>query len=319
MPFDHRLTVVICTRNRARSLRLTLETLEKAAATTKLKWELLLIDNGSSDETKDVSAHFGERLPLRYMFESKTGLSYARNRAIAEARGEFIIFTDDDVNISPGWLEAYESLLKRCPQVAFAGGKIIPCWEIQPPTWVIKYAASWLNGVVVWYDGGEKEWLYDLSRDPFYGANFGVSVKAIKEIGGFDIRLGRKDAGQLGAEEMQVEEALAKKGCLGVYLPDAVVYHRIESCRWRKKFILRSSMGHGRVRIIRRKVPLNVFFKCFYKAGLLLRMLFSGLLFLSGQLLRCPRIWLPGLCFFGWAVGEWQEVGYRQQSLKRKA
>src|SRR6187455_3042172 len=93
------VTVAICTWNRRTLLESTLESLERMKVSPSTRWELVLVDNGSTDGTAEVVANWISRrtLPLRYVHESVLGLSNARNRAITEARAEWLLFTDDDV------------------------------------------------------------------------------------------------------------------------------------------------------------------------------------------------------------------------------
>src|SRR5690606_2409380 len=101
------LTVAICTWNRSFLLARTLEQLGALIVPPGLRWELLVVDNASSDDTSQVLQGYLGRLPLRVVREERPGLSNARNAAIRAARGEYIIWTDDDVLVAPGWLAAY--------------------------------------------------------------------------------------------------------------------------------------------------------------------------------------------------------------------
>jgi glycosyltransferase involved in cell wall biosynthesis len=92
------ISVILCTRNRAASLDTALRSLT-ACATADLNWELLVIDNGSTDQTALVAASYHDRLPIRTILEPTAGLSHARNRGVAEATGEWLVWLDDDVTV----------------------------------------------------------------------------------------------------------------------------------------------------------------------------------------------------------------------------
>src|SRR3974390_2890956 len=133
---DLRISVCICTYNREISLRRTLQSLclQKSASLTK--HEILVVDNNSSDRTEDVVAEFQKTLQIRRVLEPKQGLSYARNKAVLEARGDVLIFTDDDVRVEQNWLVAYQAALARFPNVEYFGGRILPDWGAHKPRWL---------------------------------------------------------------------------------------------------------------------------------------------------------------------------------------
>ena len=131
-----RATVILCTRNRAASLA---RTLESAAAMPPAAepWELLVVDNGSTDDTPAVIASFAGRLPVRRVFQPLAGLSNARNAGVAEARGDYLLWTDDDVLIDAGWLAAYLAAFDRWPDAALFGGWTAPSFEPPVANWLI--------------------------------------------------------------------------------------------------------------------------------------------------------------------------------------
>jgi len=106
------VTAIICTRNRATQLSQVLESASHLVVPPGLSWEFIVVDNGSSDNTADVVRRYAGRLPLRIVREEIPGLSNARNRGVAEARGDYICWTDDDVRLDPNWLAAYAAALR---------------------------------------------------------------------------------------------------------------------------------------------------------------------------------------------------------------
>lgn len=129
-------TVAICTRNRAASLARTLAGLRRLIVPTGLKWELLIIDNGSFDTTREVLDGARLQLPIRRVLEPSLGLSHARNRALENARGELILWTDDDVIVGPRWLVEHVEGARNFPSAAFFGGPIAPRFVAAPPRWL---------------------------------------------------------------------------------------------------------------------------------------------------------------------------------------
>ena len=97
--------MIICTRNRAESLRQTLKSFECLEVPVGFKVDLLVVDNCSDDHTKQVILESPlKHIPVRYQLEERKGASYARNRGLKETTGEIILFTDDDVRPLPNWI-----------------------------------------------------------------------------------------------------------------------------------------------------------------------------------------------------------------------
>src|SRR5580704_11547043 len=127
-----RLSVVICTWNRAESLQKTLESIESCRVPDGTDWEVLIVDNNSTDATSVICQSFVQTNPERYRYflERKQGKSFALNTAIENARGEVIAFTDDDVLVGVDWLSALLSAFEDNDCVGVAG-KIVPVWNSQ--------------------------------------------------------------------------------------------------------------------------------------------------------------------------------------------
>ena len=104
-------------------------------------WELVIVNNNSTDRTDEVLGQYRNRLPIRREFQPVPGHCNARNRAIDVAEGEYIVWTDDDVVVDPGWLTAYAEAFRRWPEGAVFGGRIIPTFESPAVKWVIENEA----------------------------------------------------------------------------------------------------------------------------------------------------------------------------------
>src|SRR5262249_13221390 len=135
------VTVAICTFNRAESLRRTLESIAAMRMPSEVTWELVIVNNNSTDHTDEVINQYLNRLPLRREFEPRPGKSNAGNRVIDTAKGEYILWTDDDVIVEPGWLCAYVKAFRRWPEAAVFGGRIIPRYEPPVAGWVAEAEA----------------------------------------------------------------------------------------------------------------------------------------------------------------------------------
>jgi O-antigen biosynthesis protein len=225
------VSVVVCTRNRPDSVMLTLRGL---AAQHYRPFEIVLVDNApSSDATKEaVLAEFGSDSRLRYVREPRPGLSCARNRGVAEATADIVAFTDDDVRVDPWWLDGIVRGFRAAPDVACVTG-IIATAEINNAAQLYFHA---LHSREEWGYSCERR-IYDLTENrddsPLYpyaagmfgaGANFAVSRRVVKEIGGFDEALGAGTASG-GGEDLNIFMRIILSGNRIVYEPSAIVFH----------------------------------------------------------------------------------------------
>src|ERR1700674_3921541 len=132
-----KITVAICTRNRAGLLSKTLASLARAIPPARAAWEVIIVDNASIDETGAVVASFRNRLPIVSVHEPNAGVSRARNAAVHAASGDYMLWTDDDVRVDADWLITYERAFASYHDAAVFGGAISPTFEDQPPKWLL--------------------------------------------------------------------------------------------------------------------------------------------------------------------------------------
>jgi glycosyltransferase involved in cell wall biosynthesis len=177
---DPVVSILICTRNRCAELRATLASFARIEVPNDLPTELIVIDNGSTDATKDVVEQTRlPQLPIRSVLEPQAGQARARNRGIAEAKGRYILFTDDDVRPPTNWIAGMCSPLQRGECDAVAGG--------------VRIALDLLRD---WMSARDRSWLASTERlDPqqpteLVGANFGFVRDVLRRVPGFDIELG---------------------------------------------------------------------------------------------------------------------------------
>ena len=227
------ISVVICTRDRAESLRRTLGSLVEAGAELAVPWELLVVDNGSSDHTPDVIQSFAGRLPVRRVDAPVAGLSNARNRAIEEARGDHILWTDDDVTVSRGWLSAYAAAFASYPDVALFGGGTEPVLE-EPATPWFAAAQDALEGLLAIRrvpEGGDM-------APPYlpYGLNYAVRADAQRRHR-YDPRLGVAPGRRAGGEENRVMLEIFEDGGTGRWVEKALVRHHIPAARQTEAYV----------------------------------------------------------------------------------
>src|ERR1700676_1714473 len=129
-----KLTVIVCTYNRSRSLEKLLRSLIAITLPADVEWEVLIVDNNSSDDTRDVVRSFCDQCPglFRYVFEPNSGKSHALNTGIRKSNADILAFADDDVIVEPSWLQNLTANL-RDDKWAGAGGRILGHWTFPPP------------------------------------------------------------------------------------------------------------------------------------------------------------------------------------------
>ena len=240
------VSVVICTCNRSESLIRTLKSLRAMLVPDDLRWELLVIDNNSKDDTKQAVEDFAKtsKLGIRYVFEEKQGLSRARNSGVREAKGEIIAFTDDDVIVDEYWLANMVRGFKE-HDVAAIGGRIFPVLERPKPKWVTQD----LQGCWGILDYGERP--FYLNSKNIWGANLAIRADMFRKYGGFDTSLGRVPGKLYAGEETDFVRKLMDGGEKLLYWPTAVVHHFVPKHRSSKKYIRRWNFDQGEMNAIR--------------------------------------------------------------------
>ena len=237
-----RLSVAICTWNRCDLLRQTLERMTELSAPPELSWELVVVNNRCTDATDEVLSAFGDRLPLRRVFEAVPGLSNARNAAIREARGEYIVWTDDDVLVDRAWLVEYAAAFARWPQASFFGGPIEPWFEGEPPVW-LKTGLGRVRAAYALLDLGPEAICLSTRASP-YGANMAFRT-ADQARFPYQPALGRRPGNLLGGEEADVMRRMLGAGLEGRWVPTARVRHFIPKARQTVSYLRRYYFGWG--------------------------------------------------------------------------
>lgn len=149
-----KVTVVLCTYNRCRSLAKTLESVAQSIVPESVQWEVLVVDNNSRDQTREVVEDFSSRYPgrFRYHFEPRQGKSHALNAGIREAQGEVLAFTDDDVTVESTWLQHLTANLLPSGWVG-SGGRILPDRSFTEPSW-FPFEQRYANAPLAMFDLG---------------------------------------------------------------------------------------------------------------------------------------------------------------------
>jgi glycosyltransferase involved in cell wall biosynthesis len=240
-----KLSVCVCTYNRAKSLAHTLFSLTQLKDIKSLDWDLLVIDNNSNDQTKSVIKKYENHLPLRYIRETKQGLSHARNRALTECDSEVLIFTDDDVKVDVNWLSSYAEAVSSFPDADYFGGRILPHWSTEKPKWMRDETMPLIGGLLVICDNGpEVRYYRDTDSGPF-GASFGVRRRMIKRLSPFRVDLGPKLHVPGRGDDDEYLLRAKQAGYRGIYCGRAVCYHQTDPKRLRIGYMYRFGVQKG--------------------------------------------------------------------------
>jgi glucosyl-dolichyl phosphate glucuronosyltransferase len=240
------ISVIVCTYNRSESLRKTLGSLAQLWAPAGTSWELIVVDNNSTDDTAEVVKTFAaaSSFSVRYVFEINQGLSHARNAGINAARGDIVAFTDDDVTVDPRWLCELRKIFEQFGCIG-VGGRIVPVWIGQKPSWLeLDGPHSLYSGTLVSFDLGEEP--CELSTSPIVGANMAFKKVAFEKHGFFRTDLGKRGNDPMGGEEVEFCTRLSRAGDKLVYAPSAVVYHPVPKARLKKSHFQSHYFNWGR-------------------------------------------------------------------------
>lgn len=247
------ISVVICSHNRASSLVRALDSLALVRVPEGRSWEICVVDNASSDETRQVVQDFLERhdqLPVQYVYEATPGLSYARNTGIAETSGEIVAFLDDDVSVRDDWLvQLQQAFLKLEPSCV--GGRAILTSDVPRPSW---WHESY-EGKVGHFDRGDRAIVSQSTGDGLIGigANLAFRRDVFERHGLFRGELGRKGKQLSTGEEVDIVDRLRGNGETAAYWPELVVYHYPDASRFTKAYLRRWFTGFGGWDYVREK------------------------------------------------------------------
>lgn len=228
LPF---VSVIIPTYNRSAMLRQTVDTF-LAQSYPADRWELLLVDNNSSDDTSAVIDQLAQRDErIRSLKETRRGAHFARNSGALAARGSVLYFTDDDMLAEPDLLARIVEAFDADPSVASATGKVLPRWDTEPPVWVLEHCR---NALLSLNNLGEATIIS--ADDPgVFSCHQAVLRDVFVEAGGFNPDT---NAGLFtGDNETGLNIKIRKLGHRFAYVGTAVTHHMIPASRMTQRYL----------------------------------------------------------------------------------
>ena len=231
-----KVTVILCSYNRCESLSKALDSVALSTLPASVQWEVLIVDNNSSDRTRSVAESYCSKYPrhFRYLFEAKQGKSYALNSAIRAADADVLAFVDDDVIVEPTWLSNLVAPLKS-GEWSGSGGRILVDPGFRPPPWLQSCNKSILAPLAVFDKGHEARELFEA---PF-GTNMAFRREMFSKHGDFRTDLGPQPGSEIRDEDTEFGSRLLSRGERLWYEPSAVVFHAVPASRIRKTYFLR--------------------------------------------------------------------------------
>ncbi|MGD0251948.1 MAG: glycosyltransferase [Verrucomicrobiota bacterium] len=237
------VTVAICTRNRVALLE---KAVHSVLAQANTNVEILIVDNGSTDGTAELVGKFAAADPRVKLFrEPQPGISIGRNLALRGAKGDWVIFLDDDATAEAGWLAAYEKFFLHLPnpRVAVIGGAVIPQYETPLP--------KWMDAEGKWGPQNQKPFCFAHGHTPSEG-NSAYRRDVTLQAGGFDLRLGPRGDAAGYREGADLNLRLQGAGYEIWWLPDAPIRHLVHAGRLNLRWFLRAAFNGGRSIAIQR-------------------------------------------------------------------
>jgi glycosyltransferase involved in cell wall biosynthesis len=235
-----KLSVILPTYNRAASLRRAVDALLHQDAAAR-DYELVVVDNNSSDGTSAWLASVDD-CRVRHVREERQGLSHARNAGLREARGDYVAFTDDDVEVAPDWVSTIVKALDARSDIDGVGGRVLPAWEGARPAWLTK--SHWAP--LALQDHGDQKRVFDRELPiGLVGANVAFRRSVFDRTGPFSADVQRVKSGIGSTEDHELLTRLYDAGGRMLYLPRMLVLARVQPDRYEREYHRRWHEGHG--------------------------------------------------------------------------
>ena len=232
------LTVLMATHNGAHTLPRVLDGYTKLDP-PRGGWNVVIVNNGSTDETQTILDSFRSRLPLRCIQESKLGKNNALNTGLLNVTGDLVVMTDDDAIPRPDWLKQFRDTADAQPSFSVFGGVIVPNWESSPESWILPFCYILTITDAAWQEG-------PIPATRIYGPNMAVRSQVIQAGHRFDPSLGPTGSRYQMGDETDFLQRVCKAGFRSWHCQHAVVEHIIRKNQMDQSWMLRRAKASGR-------------------------------------------------------------------------
>lgn len=227
-------SIIICTYNRFQLLIKTIDSVLNVLK-NRTDFEILIIDNNSSDDTAFIKEIYSKFHNVKYFIEHRQGLSHARNRGIKEAEGDIFVYLDDDIELVKDYFNVCDKIFSD-ESIYISGGKVIP-YKVDIPKWLPEKYYFLVS-------------VYDLGDNPKFvkylmGGNFAIRKEIALQVGLYNVKLGRNDKILAGGEEIDYQNRATAKGYKMYYHPNQNILHKINE-KLNENYVLNYSKELGK-------------------------------------------------------------------------
>jgi glycosyltransferase involved in cell wall biosynthesis len=243
-----KLSVIIPTRNRSDLLHKTLFSIVNQTLDNS-HFEVIVVDNGSTDNTEEVTNKFSTLLNLVYIYEPKPGLHEGRHAGLRTSKSEILVYADDDIEAFPEWLETILKVFNKDEKIVLLGGKNLPKFESSPPFWILE---KWYNrtnlgqvlGDLSILDFGNEE--KEISPYYVFGCNFSVRKQIVIDAGGFHPDgMPFELIKYRGDGETYISQFVENRDLKAYYHPLASIYHWVPNSRMTEEYFCKRNYIQG--------------------------------------------------------------------------
>jgi L-malate glycosyltransferase len=235
------LTVLFATYNGGKTLPRVLSAYRKLDMPEE-GWKLVIVDNGSNDDSEEIIGTFKPLLPITLLFEPRRGKNAALNKGLSHTEGDLIVFTDDDVIPHGSWLKELRLAADSHPEYSIFGGPVLPEWESPPDDWILSWVP--LKPVFAILDDVQDEG--PIENYMVFGPNMAVRSDVFLKGYRFDERIGPRGTRYAQGSETRLLMQLRQAGFKAWHCKNAVVSHMIRSHQMNKKWVLDRAIRFGR-------------------------------------------------------------------------
>lgn len=237
-----KFSIIIPTYNRSNSLEQTIKGFLNIDYPSHL-YEIIIADNNSTDNTKDIVFSYYEnieKVPIRYIFESRQGVHYARNSASKIAQNEILYFTDDDMIPDSNIFNEIKKTFELNNKIGVVTGKVLPIWEQTPPRWILRYCNNYILSLL----DSKYEIIIGSSLDYLYSCHQAIKIDAFIDAEGFNPEYTKNK--YMGDGETGLNTKIKNLGYLFAYNSNSIVYHVIPPYRLKQSYLNKRLENNGR-------------------------------------------------------------------------